>query len=70
MAKTIRNLSGIYFRHQLESGRWDNITFEDLPEDKQDEILSTYTKEQTNQLCKLLAKTLNNIGDQIDIIMD
>lgn len=70
MGKTIRNLSGVYFRHQLEDGKMGNIVFEDLPEAKQDEILAKYTKEQVDSLCKILANTINDIGDAADIVAD
>jgi len=70
MEKTIRNLSGVYFRHQVETGKWSNIVFEDLPEFKQDKILAEYTKEQVISLCKTLANTLNDIGDAADIVAE
>jgi len=65
--KTKRNLSGIYFRSQDETGRWGNTCFEDLDEARQDEIMNGYDKEALMRLAKKLADTLNTIGEQFDI---
>jgi len=66
--KEKRNLSGIYFRSKNEEGKWDNIVFEDLSKEEQDKILDNYTKEQVSSLAKILANTLNTIGEQFDLI--
>lgn len=67
--KTIRNLSGIYFRSKNpETGKWDSIVFEDLPEEEQDELLENKSKEWVVSLAKKLAKTINDLGDTFDII--
>jgi hypothetical protein len=63
----LRNLSGIYFRSKVD-GNWTNVCFEDLPSEEQDEIISSYTDEQKKQLIKLLADTIKNIGDDLDIV--
>ena len=63
--KSKRNLSGIYFRHEDE--KW---VFEDLPEEKQDEILNVYDKEQVQNLAKLLANTITQLGEHFDICAD
>jgi hypothetical protein len=66
--KTIRNLSGIYFKVTNETtGEKENVCFEDLADYEQDEILSKYTTEETNRLVKMLAHTINSIGDQCNI---
>lgn len=66
--KEKRSISGIYFRYQNpENGRWENWTFEDLPDDKQDEILSQKSQEFVKNLCKSLANTINQIAQQFNI---
>ena len=68
--KTKRNLSGVYFRHKESDGSWGNRCFEDLSEDKQDEILNFYDNDALKRLIKQLAKVLNTIGAKFDIYVD
>jgi hypothetical protein len=69
--KIIRNLSGIYFRLKNEvTKKWDNICFEDLSEIYQDDILKNKDIEYLKSLVKLLANTINKIGDEFDVISD
>jgi hypothetical protein len=69
--KTQRNLSGIYFRAKNEeTGKWDNITFEDLSEEEQDKRLDGRDTEWVKSLAKQLANTINRIAEQFDIISD
>lgn len=66
--KEKRSLSGIYFRYQNpQNERWENWVFEDLPEEKQDEILAQKGEEFARNLCKSLANTINTLGKQFDI---
>ena len=67
--KSKRNLSGIYFRHEVDE-KWENWVFEDLPEEKQDEILNEYDKEAVQRLAKLLANTITQLGEHFDICAD
>jgi hypothetical protein len=57
-----RNLSGIYFRHGKE-----NICFEELPIEKQDEILSKENDKWKNSLILMLSETINRIGNDLDL---
>ena len=67
--KTKRNLSEIYFRvKNKETGEYDNIVFEDLIEEQQDEMLDDRSEEWLKSLAKQLANTINNIGEQFDIV--
>jgi len=68
--KTKRNLSGIYFRSKNEAGKWDSICFEDLNEIEQDNQMKERTTEWLTSLTKQLANTLNEIGEQLDIIKE
>lgn len=64
-----RNISGIYFRYQNpENGKWENWVFEDLPEEKQKEILDSKELEFVKNLCLMVSKKLIDICDQFDII--
>ena len=69
--KTKRGLSGIYFRcKNEETGAYDNVVFEDLTENEQDDHMKTRDREWIKSLAKKLANTLNEIGDKFDIIVD
>lgn len=66
--KEAREISGIYFRFQNpETGKWENRVFEDLPEEKQDEILNAKEGEWVKSLAKMLANKLYSICEQFDI---
>lgn len=67
--KTRRNLSGVYFRSKnQESGKYENVVFEDLDEEEQNKILNTKEGEWIKSLVKILANTLNDIGNQFDLM--
>ena len=59
-----RALDGVYFRIGKE-----NICFSDLTEEQQDEVMKNRSEEWLKSLCKILAKTLKDIGDQFDIMI-
>ena len=64
-----RNVSGVYFRYQNpENGKWENWTFEDLPEEKQREILDTKGPEFAKSLAVIMSQKLRAVCDQFDII--
>ena len=58
-----RNLDGVYFRIGTE-----NICFSDLTEEQQDEVMKNRDKEWLKSMCKILAKTLKDIGDELDMV--
>jgi hypothetical protein len=69
--KTRRNLSGIYIRSKnKETGKYDNVVFEDLTSAEQDEFMDGQDKVWLKSLAKQLADTLNTIGEQFDIIRE
>lgn len=71
MTKTKRNLSGIYFRSQNEeTKKWENVCFEDLPSEEQTEIIESKSEDFVRNLAKMLADTINEIGDKLDIMKD
>ena len=67
--KSKRNLSGIYFRHEVDE-KWENWVFEDLPEEEQDGIMAKYNPAQLRGLVKVLARTINQLGEHFDICAD
>lgn len=67
--KRIRNLDGVYFRIQRD-GLWQNICFSDLTEEEMDSVMENRAEEWLRSLCKILGKTIWDIGDQLDIVME
>lgn len=60
-----RNLDGVYFRIGTE-----NICFSDLTEDQQDNVMENRSEEWLKSMCKHLANTIREIGDQFDLIKE
>ena len=60
-----RYLDGVYFRIGTE-----NICFSDLTEEQQDEVIKDRDAEWLRSLCKILAKTLKDIGDELDMVCE
>lgn len=60
-----RNLDGVYFRIGTE-----NICFSDLTEEQQDEVMKDRDAEWLRSLCKILAKTIKDIGDELDMVCE
>ena len=66
-----RNISGVFFRYENpDTGRWESWTFEDLPEEKQKEILDSKTPEFVRGVALIMAKKLREVSDQFDIISE
>lgn len=65
MDKIKRNLDGVYFRIGKE-----NICFSDLTEEQQDEMMTGRSEEWLKNMCKILAKTIRDIGDQLDLVCE
>ena len=65
-----RSLSGIYFRVKNEEGKWDNVCFEDLEEERQNEVLKDKTDEWKNNTIKILASKIKELGDAFEIIAE
>ena len=64
-----RNLDGVYFRIKRED-KWENICFSDLTEEEMDYVMDGRTAEWLRSLCKILGKTVRDIGEQLDIVME
>jgi len=66
--KERRNLSGIYFRYKNpETEKFENVVFEDLPEDEQDRVMDGRSEEWLKSLAKQIANTLNEVGEYTGI---
>lgn len=61
------NLSWIYFRQKWDNW-FENVCFEDLQEEKQEEILASWDPEFIKWLCRSLAKTIVRLWDQFDMV--
>lgn len=64
-----RDLDGVYFRIN-RNDKWHNICFSDLTEEEMDNVLKGRNEEWLRSLCKILGKTLRDMGDQLDIRRD
>lgn len=61
-----RNLDGVYFRVKRDE-KWQNLCFSDLTEEERNEVMNGRDEKWLRSLCNILANTLKNIGDQLDI---
>ena len=66
-----RNLDGVYFRVR-RNNKWQNICFSDLTEEEMEQELSLGDKDVRwlKNLCKILGKTIRDIGDQFNLVCD
>lgn len=64
-----RNLDGVYFRIKRDD-EWQNICFSDLTDDEMEEVMKDRPIEWLRGLCKILGKTIREIGDQLDLVME
>lgn len=64
-----RNLDGVYFRIKRDN-EWQNICFSDLTDGEMEEVLQNRSDEWLKSMCKILGRTIRDIGDQLDISME
>jgi len=58
--KKKRRLSGIFFRSMNEeTGKWENVVFEDLSKEQQDKVMDGRSEEWVKSLAKKLAEKYN-----------
>lgn len=62
-----RNLDSTYFRVKRNK-RYVSVCFSDLTEEEMDEVMKNKDTIWLKNMCKIMAKTLRDIGDQLDII--
>lgn len=61
-----RELDGIYFR--VKRGKyWESICFSDLSDEEMDKVLEGHSVERLKKTCKILGRTIRDIGDSLDI---
>lgn len=61
-----RNLDAVYFRIK-RNGKFDNVCFSDLTDDEKQKVMKNRDVEWLKSLCVILANTIKDIGDQLDI---
>lgn len=64
-----RNLDGVYFRIERD-GHWKNVCFSDLSDEEMEKVLKGQSNEWLFNMCKILGKTIRDIGDQLDIVVN
>lgn len=62
-----RDLDGVYFR-VCRDGEWGPVCFTDLTNPEQDKVLLGRSEEWLRNMCKILAATIRDIGDQLDLV--
>ena len=62
-----RKLDGVFFRVN-RNGKWQNVCFSDLTDEEMDEVLESKNREWLKSLCKILGRTIKQIGDELDIV--
>ena len=63
---TKRELDGVYFR--VKRGKhWESICFSDLSDEEMDKVLEGHSVEWLKSTCKILGRTIRDIGDSLDI---
>lgn len=64
--KQIRNISGLYFRAHRD-GKYENVCFEDLALEEQENILLGADRKFLERLAIKLADVINELGEQFGI---
>lgn len=62
-----RNLDGCYFRI-CRNGKWQNICFSDLTKSERELALDGRNTEWVKSLCNILADTIQNIGEEFNLV--
>lgn len=62
-----RDLDGIYFRVK-RGKRWESVCFSDLTDEEMDKVLEGHTADWLKSTCKILGKTIRDIGDELEIV--
>ena len=65
----IRKLDGVYFRVE-RNGEWMSLCFSDLTPEEREEVLKDKDIEFVRNLANILADTLADIGEQLDLTRD
>lgn len=69
MNKKNRKLDGIFFRVK-RNGEWQSICLSDMTEEERNEVLKDKDAEFLRRTVNILAETIADIGEQLDITRD
>jgi len=64
-----RKLDGVYFRVK-RNDKWENVCISDMTDDERKEALKTKNEEFLRKLVDILANTIHDIGEQLDLYRD
>lgn len=64
-----RNLDGVYFRVNRD-GKWDNVCFSDMTKEERNKVMENRDIEWLKSMCQILAGTIADIGEQLDIVCE
>lgn len=64
-----RNLDGVYFRVERD-GKWDNVCFSDMTKEERNRVMENRDSEWLKSMCQILADTIADIGEQLDIVRE
>ena len=64
-----RNLDGVYFRIKRDD-KYQSICFSDMTLEEQEYVLKDKNNNWLKNMCKILARTIRDIGDSLDIVGD
>lgn len=65
--RSLRNLSGIYFRHQDETGEWISVCFEDLPPEEQAHKIDGMEPEFRKSMILKMSEVVREMGDKFGL---
>lgn len=64
-----RNLDSVYFRVKRD-GKWDNVCFSDMTKEERNKVMENRDSEWLKSMCQILADTIADIGEQLDIVRE
>lgn len=64
---TKRDLDGVYFR-VCRDGKWLNICFSDMTQEERMQQLQGRSEEWLRNMCCIMADTIHEIGEELDIV--
>jgi hypothetical protein len=62
-----RDLDGVYFRVCRDS-HWQSICFSDMTKEERSQIMAGRSEDWLQRMCEILASTIRQIGDELDLV--
>ena len=62
-----RDLDGVYFR-VCRDDKWVTVCFSDMTVPEREQVMLGRSEEWLRNMCKILAATIYDIGEQLDIV--